>query len=125
MRVSAEGISFGFDPGFGLLDGFAVEDRGKTVAPLHRAPWVGTGEALPPGAAPHLAKLGGDFFCAPFAGRTAFMRAGNRPLADLISSSAHTEGMVLSHLPGQASRHARRTPRFSSVVWNQALPRIA
>ena len=68
MRVSAEGISFGFDPGLGLLDGFAVEDRGKTVAPLHRAPWVGTGEALPPGAAPHLATLGGDFFCAPFAG---------------------------------------------------------
>lgn len=69
LEVRAEGIRFAFDPEMGLLDGFAVTDDRREIAPLHRAPWVGTGEVLPAGAAPHLAKLGGDFFCAPFAGR--------------------------------------------------------
>lgn len=67
MQTRAEGISFGFDASTGLLDGFTVQDGTRTIAPLHRAPWVGTGEAMPPGAAPHIATLGGDFFCAPFA----------------------------------------------------------
>jgi hypothetical protein len=66
--TAAQGIAFGFDARTGLLDGFTVEDGGRQIAPLHRAPWVGTQEALPPGTAPHLATLGGDFFCAPFAG---------------------------------------------------------
>ncbi len=67
-EARAEGIRFGFDPRIGLLDGFRVEDGGQTIAPLHRAPWVGAAEKMPKGAAPHLALLGGDFFCAPFAG---------------------------------------------------------
>jgi hypothetical protein len=66
-EVAAEGIRFGFDARTGLLDGFTVTDAGAEVAPLHRAPWVGTGEAMPPDAAPLMATLGGDFFCAPFA----------------------------------------------------------
>jgi hypothetical protein len=68
MRVFAAGISFGFDARTGLLDGFEVSDGGATIAPLHRAPWVSTAEDMPPGTAPHLFTLGGDFFCAPFAG---------------------------------------------------------
>jgi hypothetical protein len=46
----------------------AVTRDGRTVSPLHRAPWAdepgpieGTAEA------PHLARLSGDFLCAPFA----------------------------------------------------------
>lgn len=66
LTISAQVIRFGFDPRTGLLDGFTVSDGGQEVAPLHRAPWVGTGEAMPPDAAPLLARLGGDFFCAPF-----------------------------------------------------------
>lgn len=65
-KVLARGIRFGFDPRTGLLDGFAVEDEGREIVPLHRAPWVGTVEPMPPGAAPLMATLGGDFFCAPF-----------------------------------------------------------
>jgi len=64
--IEAAGIRAAFDPRTGLLDGFTVEDGGRTIAPLHRAPWVGTGEVMPQDAAPHLATLGGDFFCAPF-----------------------------------------------------------
>ena len=67
MQTQAKGISFGFDARTGLLDGFTVEDGGQKIAPLHRAPWVGTDQVMPHGAAPHIATLGGDFFCAPFA----------------------------------------------------------
>ena len=66
-EVAAEGIRFGFDARTGLLDGFTVTDGGVEVTPLHRAPWVGSDEAMPPDAAPLMATLGGDFFCAPFA----------------------------------------------------------
>ena len=69
--MQAQGISFGFDASTGLLDGFEVTDNGHKIAPLHRAPWVGTAEVMPPGAAPHMARLGGDFFCAPFGGSEA------------------------------------------------------
>ncbi|RZW02998.1 MAG: hypothetical protein EX266_11755, partial [Rhodobacteraceae bacterium] len=67
MQLSAEGIQAEFDARTGLLDGFVVTDEGREVAPLHRAPWVGTGEEMPEDAAPLMATLGGDFFCAPFA----------------------------------------------------------
>lgn len=66
MRLSATGIDFGFDARTGLLDGFAVTDGGRRIAPLHRAPWVGSDEPIPPEEPPLIATLGGDFFCAPF-----------------------------------------------------------
>lgn len=66
MRIAAEGISFGFDARTGHLVGFEVMDQGRRVAPMHSAPWVGTGETMPADAAPLMAVLGGDFFCAPF-----------------------------------------------------------
>jgi hypothetical protein len=71
IEVQAAGVRFGFDPEGGLLCDLRVENEGREVAPFHRAPWVGSGEALPADIAPHLAKLQGDFFCAPFAGREA------------------------------------------------------
>ncbi|GGH38191.1 hypothetical protein SAMN05444007_11084 [Cribrihabitans marinus] len=67
MEITAQGISARFAAELGRLDAFEVTDRGGRIAPLHRAPWVGTGEAMPPDAAPLMAGLGGDFFCAPFA----------------------------------------------------------
>ncbi|MBB2673915.1 UNVERIFIED_ORG: hypothetical protein GGE44_003484 [Rhizobium esperanzae] len=67
IEIRAKGIRFGFDARTGLLDGFTVEDEGHEIALLHRAPWVGTEEIMPPGTPPHLMVLGGDFFCAPFA----------------------------------------------------------
>lgn len=65
--IAAKGITLHFDAATGLLERFAVTDGGHEIAPLHRAPWVGTGEEMPPDAEPLMAKLGGDFFCAPFA----------------------------------------------------------
>ncbi|MFN0113511.1 MAG: hypothetical protein ACKVPY_02420 [Paracoccaceae bacterium] len=84
-RVSARGVAFGFDAATGLLDGFEVEDQGQRIAPLHRAPWVGTAEVMPPDAAPLMATLGGDFFCAPFGGSE-----GASPLHGWPANSAWT-----------------------------------
>jgi hypothetical protein len=64
MKIAADGISLNFDPSLGIIECF--EAGGS--APLHTAPWVGH-EEMPADADPHLARLGGDFFCAPFAGR--------------------------------------------------------
>lgn len=64
MKIAAEGITLSFDPTLGIIEGF---DAGG-IAPLHTAPWVGR-EEMPDDADPHLARLGGDFFCAPFGSR--------------------------------------------------------
>ncbi len=68
-RLAVDGISVGVTALGGMLAGLAIERDGRRIAPLHRAPWVGQPETMPPEAAPHLAVLEGDFFCAPF-GRT-------------------------------------------------------
>ncbi len=67
--LNAAGIGLQFDPGCGLIAGFTVTDNGRQMTPLHRAPWIG--EVLPADTPPHLTRLGGDFFCAPFADATA------------------------------------------------------
>lgn len=67
MEIAARGITARFAADLGRLDGFVVTDGGQDIAPLHSAPWVGTDEVMPADAAPLMAGLGGDFFCAPFA----------------------------------------------------------
>jgi hypothetical protein len=67
ITIAAQGITAQFAPEAGRLDRVEITDDGRAVAPLHRAPWVGTDEAMPDDAAPLMAGLGGDFFCAPFA----------------------------------------------------------
>lgn len=69
ITFSATGIRATFRSQTGLIEFLTVTDNGRQIAPLHRAPWVDTAEPMPEGAAPHMARLGGDFFCAPFAGR--------------------------------------------------------
>lgn len=65
-RLSTNGISVDVTPLGGMLSGLEIVRDGHRIRPLHRAPWVGSHEAMPEGAAPHLAVLEGDFFCAPF-----------------------------------------------------------
>lgn len=66
QRIAAKGIEFTFDSECGIISGLEVTDQDQRIAMMHRAPWVGTGMALPDGAPPHQARLEGDFFCAPF-----------------------------------------------------------
>ncbi|MYA89173.1 MAG: hypothetical protein F4X97_12130 [Boseongicola sp. SB0662_bin_57] len=82
-KILAKGIELSFDRRIGLIERFAVTESGVEVTPLHRAPWVGADEALPPDTAPHLTALGGDFFCAPFAARE-----GDSPLHGWPANSA-------------------------------------
>ena len=63
--ISCAGISLEFDRG--IIDHVTIERGGKTLRPLHRAPWVTSGEALPDSVASVERRLAGDFFCAPFA----------------------------------------------------------
>ena len=69
-HISAKGISVRFDPQGGVIDDVAIEFDSITLHPMHRAPWLAAGEALPDHVAPVERKLAGDFFCAPF-GRSA------------------------------------------------------
>lgn len=67
--LAAKGISAAFLPDSGFLTDLSVTDQGTTVAPMHRAPWLG--QAMPAGSPPHHARLQGDFFCAPFGDASA------------------------------------------------------
>lgn len=65
--ISADGISLRFNREGGVIDDVAIEAGGRTIRPLHRAPWLDSGETLPDSVAPVERRLAGDFFCAPFA----------------------------------------------------------
>jgi hypothetical protein len=92
-RISAEGISVGVTPACGMLEGLTIERGGKRIQPLHRAPWVGVAGEVPHDAAPHLAVLEGDFFCAPFSrtddpGVPAHGWPANGSWRELVSTTA-------------------------------------
>lgn len=69
IGIAARGIALDFAADLGRIDEVRISDQGLQIAPLHRAPWVGTSEKIPSDEAPLMAGLGGDFFCAPFAAR--------------------------------------------------------
>lgn len=56
-----------FNPDGGHLHDVAIRWNGREIRPLHRAPWVDSGETLPDDIPLGLRNLAGDFFCAPFA----------------------------------------------------------
>jgi hypothetical protein len=69
--LSTDGISLAFRRESGIIDDLVINcTGGKDLRPLHRAPWLSSGETLPDGVAPVEQRLAGDFFCAPF-GRTS------------------------------------------------------
>lgn len=70
FEMRASGVSAAVDLTVGHIADFAVEREGERggmpARPLHRAPWVAGGEPVPDGLPPNVARLSGDFFCAPF-----------------------------------------------------------
>ncbi|GLS23261.1 hypothetical protein GCM10007874_62810 [Labrys miyagiensis] len=75
VTATADGISVTLDLAVGHIRSLVVERGGREIAPLHRAPWIE--EAQEPDTPAHLARLSGDFLCAPFG------------LSDIDGSPAH------------------------------------
>jgi hypothetical protein len=65
-RIATSGIALSFNPDGGIIDALTIDTADGPLQPLHRAPWLRTGEQLPSSVAPVEARLAGDFFCAPF-----------------------------------------------------------
>ena len=65
LAFSADGISVSIDLAVGHLSDLTIERGGRVLRPLHRAPWIGEG-ALPSDLPAGVARLSGDFLCAPF-----------------------------------------------------------
>lgn len=66
--IEARGIRATLDESLGQLADLAVELDGEWHRPLSRVPWADDPPDCPAiQAAPHLARMSGDFFCAPFA----------------------------------------------------------
>lgn len=60
-------VNLSLDISVGHLAALSIDDGGRQLSPLHRAPWVGEPDAeFPDGTAPNVKRLSGDFFCAPF-----------------------------------------------------------
>jgi hypothetical protein len=66
FTIVAAGIKVALDLSVGHAASFEVTREGRTTAPFHRAPWADEPEVAGTEGAPHLARLSGDFFCAPF-----------------------------------------------------------
>jgi hypothetical protein len=65
--IRTDGITLTFRPESGIIDDLVIDCAGaKGLRPLHRAPWLRTGEDLPDEVALVERRLAGDFFCAPF-----------------------------------------------------------
>ncbi|HEV7417148.1 MAG TPA: hypothetical protein VGN98_13405 [Tianweitania sediminis] len=65
-ELAAEGIRLRLDLRNGHIVDCLIGAGDRPLRPLHRAPWVDSGEVLPDGTSLGLARLSGDFFCAPF-----------------------------------------------------------
>jgi hypothetical protein len=66
--VAADGVRLVLDLAVGHIRTFEVATGGRTLRPLHTAPWVDDPAVVAdPEIPPNLKYLSGDFFCAPFA----------------------------------------------------------
>ncbi len=67
VTIEAKGISVTVDLAVGHLADMTVEAGGRTLRPLHRAPWIDEPAGTIPADFPAGgARLSGDFLCAPF-----------------------------------------------------------
>ncbi len=67
--LEVRGIRVALDLTLGQLAVFEVTQDGRTIAPFARVPWADGPDDpayFPADMAPHLRRMSGDFFCAPF-----------------------------------------------------------
>lgn len=65
LMAKTDVCDVGFDPSVGNIPKLAFQWGGRTLEPLHRAPWVDD-NSFPDGMPLVDRKLSGDFLCAPF-----------------------------------------------------------
>ena len=67
ITFAAKGISVSLDLTVGHIAELRIEAGGRTLKPLHRAPWIDEpADRLPPNLPDGVVRLSGDFLCAPF-----------------------------------------------------------
>lgn len=67
LRFSAKGIAVSVDLAVGHIADLAIDRGGRTLHPLHRAPWLDEpADSLPADLIAGQRRLSGDFLCAPF-----------------------------------------------------------
>lgn len=67
LQFSAKGISVCVDLSVGHIADLIVQAGDRALRPLHRAPWLAeSADSFPQDISPGLARLSGDFLCAPF-----------------------------------------------------------
>lgn len=65
--ITAPGVRLVLDLEVGHIRAFEIQSGGRTLTPLHTAPWVEDAAVIAdPDMPPNLKFLSGDFFCAPF-----------------------------------------------------------
>lgn len=68
-EMTARGIRVALDLGLGQVAQFQVLREGRVIAPFARVPWADLPDdplRFPATMEPHLRRMSGDFFCAPF-----------------------------------------------------------
>ena len=105
-----------------------VERDGRRTAPFHRAPWAD--DAAPPAGtedAPHLARISGDFFCAPFVdvrrrGGAGAWLAGQRRLDASSTAVPSTGGGITATLRAGEAGHGRARAEGADAARRPSLP---
>lgn len=103
----AEGISVTLDLAVGHIAELAITSNGRTLRPLHRAPWIGSPD-LPATMPAGQLRLSGDFLCAPFSrsdveeaplhgwtSNSAWEHVGDEKLADGVQATFRLERKVM------------------------------
>ena len=87
------GIEVHFGPAGGRVDQMVIkqEDGAAVLRPLHRAPWVASGETLPDSVALVERRLAGGFFCAPFGNQPGHPIHGWSANGTWVSRGASTD----------------------------------
>jgi hypothetical protein len=107
--LEARGIRVALDLDIGQLAVFEVRHQGQVIAPFARVPWADDGDdpaRFAPDQPPHLRRMSGDFFCAPFCaddveGAPFHGWTANSPWT-LVDETRHSDGITarfrLGHL---------------------------
>lgn len=111
MGLQAAGISIGWQADCGVITHLRVQDSARMVDMLHTAPWIG--EVMPDGAPPHLPRLAGDFFCAPFGDASA-------DGAPLHGWAANAHWTCLENT-GSSARHVLDVPVMGAALEKQLI----